>query len=235
MNITDITRKYGFHFSKKFGQNFIGDEELLDAIVQDSGATENDVVLEIGAGAGTLTRAIAKKAKRVVSFEIDKSLKPILSDTLQGYDNVEIVYGDIMDEDEDSLKELLGNDFCIVANLPYYITTPILLKFISGRFSIKSITVMVQKEMAERICARAKTSDYGALTVAVDIKGNAIIKRIVPRTCFTPPPQVDSAIVRIQVCEKYEIKDYEKLEKLVKACFAMKRKTLVNNLAPFFE
>ena len=136
MNILNITKKYDFRFSKKYGQNFIGDEELLAAIVDDAGI-DGDVVLEIGAGAGTLTRQIAKKASRVVSYEIDRSLQPILDDTLNGIGNSEVVFADVMAEDADDVRALVGDEFKIVANLPYYITTPILFKFLSADFGVK--------------------------------------------------------------------------------------------------
>lgn len=230
MNISEITKKYDFRFSKKYGQNFIGDENLLSAIVSDAQICENDVVLEIGPGAGTLTRQIAKRAKYVVAYEIDKSLEPILADTLSDLDNVEVIFDDIMEVSEDEIRESVGNNFKIVANLPYYITTPILFKFFSSSLSVESITVMVQKEVAERICAKPHTSDYGALTVSVALKGEASICRIVGRNCFTPPPNVDSAIVRIDMKNRFEIKRADKVEGLVRSAFAMKRKTLVNNL-----
>ena len=216
MNVSELTKKYDFRFSKKYGQNFIGDENLLAAIVGDAQITSDDVVLEIGPGAGTLTRQIAKKAKKVVAYEIDKTLEPILNDTLASCDNVEVIFEDIMEVSESEIRQMVGDKFKIVANLPYYITTPILFKFLSSSLSVQSFTVMVQKEVAERICAKPHTSSYGALTVSVALKGIASIPRIVNRNNFTPPPNVDSAIVKIDL--------------LVRSAFAMKRKTLVNNL-----
>ena len=230
MNISEITKKYDFRFSKKYGQNFIGDENLLSAIVADAGITENDIVLEIGPGAGTLTRQIAKKARCVVAYEIDKSLEPVLDDTLKDCDNAEVIFDDIMEVSEDEIRDAVGEKFKIVANLPYYITTPILFKFLSSSLDVESITVMVQKEVAERICAQPHTSDYGALTVSVALKGEARICRIVGRNCFTPPPNVDIAIVRIDIKNRFEIKRADKVDSLVRGAFAMKRKTLVNNL-----
>lgn len=230
MNISEITKKYDFRFSKKYGQNFIGDENLLSAIVGDAQITDEDVVLEIGPGAGTLTRQIAKRAKRVVAYEIDKTLEPILDDTLCGLDNVEVIFDDIMEVSEEEIRANVGDKFKIVANLPYYITTPILFKFLSSSLNVVSFTVMVQKEVAERICAQPHTSDYGALTVSVALKGEASIPRIVNRNNFTPPPNVDSAIVKIDLKKRYEIAREDKIDTLVRGAFAMKRKTLVNNL-----
>ncbi|MBE5732051.1 MAG: 16S rRNA (adenine(1518)-N(6)/adenine(1519)-N(6))-dimethyltransferase RsmA [Clostridiales bacterium] len=230
MNISEITKKYDFRFSKKYGQNFIGDENLLSAIVNDAQITEEDVVLEIGPGAGTLTRQIAKRAKRVVAYEIDKTLEPILDDTLADIDNVEVIFDDIMEVSEQEIRANVGDKFKIVANLPYYITTPILFKFLSSSLGVVSFTVMVQKEVAERICAKPHTSDYGALTVSVALKGEASIPRIVNRNNFTPPPNVDSAIVKIDLKKRYDIMREDKIDALVRGAFAMKRKTLVNNL-----
>ncbi len=230
MNISEITKKYDFRFSKKYGQNFIGDENLLSAIVSDAQITSDDVVLEIGPGAGTLTRQIAKKAKRVVAYEIDKTLQPILDDTLAGIDNVEVIFDDIMEVSEAEIRANVGEKFKIVANLPYYITTPILFKFLSCSLEVVSFTVMVQKEVAERICAKPHTSDYGALTVSVALKGEASIPRIVNRNNFTPPPNVDSAIVKIDLKKRYNVLREDKIDVLVRGAFAMKRKTLVNNL-----
>ncbi len=230
MNISEITKKYGFGFSKKFGQNFIGDEGLLKAIVDDAEVCENDVVLEIGAGAGTLTREIAKRAKRVVSFEIDRDLEPILSDVLRDCDNVEIVYDDVTKWSDEEIADVVGGRFKIVANLPYYITTPLLFKFLCGKFDLVSATLMVQKEVAERICAAPGTRDYGALTVSVGIRGKARLKRIVGREKFTPAPNVDSAIVRVDTERKYDPDTLVALDALIRGAFAMKRKTLVNNI-----
>ena len=230
MNVSELTKKYDFRFSKKYGQNFIGDENLLAAIVGDAQICEDDVVLEIGPGAGTLTRQIAKRAKRVVAYEIDKTLEPILNDTLSECDNVEVIFDDIMEVSEDEIRSMVGDKFKIVANLPYYITTPILFKFLSSSLGVESFTVMVQKEVAERICAKPHTSDYGALTVSVAMKGIATIPRIVNRNNFTPPPNVDSAIVKIDLIKRFEIVREDKIDTLVRSAFVMKRKTLINNL-----
>lgn len=228
MNIYETVQKHGFRFSKKFGQNFIGDDNLLDAIVSDAGIASSDVVVEIGAGAGTLTRRIAAAAKKVVTFEIDKALSPILAETLEGCRNVEVIFDDIMKWSAAQIEEKAGGCFKVVANLPYYITTPVLFRLLECK-KLLSATVMVQKEVAERICACENTPEYGSLSVAVQLVASASVKRTVKRTCFTPPPNVDSAIVRIDRESRYQY-DVRVMDKLVRSAFAMRRKTLVNNL-----
>lgn len=234
-NISSLVKKHDFHFSKKYGQNFIGDTVLLEGIVDDAQIGSEDVVLEIGPGAGTLTKALCNRAKKVIAYEIDKSLEPVLNDTLKGIDNVEIIFADVMEVSEEEIKSVTGGKFKIVANLPYYITTPILFKFLSSSLDIESITVMVQKEVAERICASNKTSDYGALTVSVGVRSKAQYMRTVLRDMFTPPPAVDSAIVRMDIKKRSDVSSYEKLDALIKSAFLMKRKTLVNNLSPYWN
>lgn len=229
MNINDLIKKHGFRFSKKYGQNFIGDDNLLAAIVTDAGICGEDCVIEIGAGAGTLTGHAAKKADCVIAFEIDSSLKPILDETLADCRNTELIFADIMDYDAAQIDALAGGPFKVVANLPYYITTPVLFKLLECE-NLKSATVMVQKEVAERICARENTPEYGALSVSVQLVSKPVITRIVKRDCFTPVPNVDSAIVRMDVIRRDNVNNRDILSKLVKSAFAMRRKTLVNNL-----
>ena len=177
-NIADILKDKNFVFNKQFGQNFITDNNLLDAIVADSGVTANDVVVEIGTGAGTLTKAIAKVAKKVISFEIDRNLKDVLDVTLSGLENVQVVFRDIMKVTDKELKEIVGEQYKVVANLPYYITTPIIMRFLEGDFRPQSLTIMIQKEVAERLTAKAGTADYGAITAAVELYANTKITRI---------------------------------------------------------
>lgn len=230
-NVNQILRDNEFRFNKQFGQNFITDSNLLKAIVADSGVTDVDTVLEIGTGAGTLTKAIADVAKRVISFEVDRNLLPILERTLIGYDDkVELIFKDIMRVSDEELDELLGDEYRLIANLPYYITTPIIMRFLERQNKPKSITIMVQKEVAERLTARAGTADYGAITVAVDLVGTARIDRIVKKEMFMPSPKVDSAVVTIDVSDKYKGIDISKVKKVLKSAFAMRRKTLSNNL-----
>ncbi len=232
MDITSLLKKHGFSFSKKYGQNFITDYNLLRAIVSDAGVTSDDTALEIGAGAGTLTRAIAERAGRVVAFEIDRSLSTVLDESLAGLNNVEIIMDDVTKWADAELDELVGKHYKVVANLPYYITTPLLFTFLERENKPSSVTVMVQKEVAERICATPQKGDYGALSVAVALRGKASITRIVKRDCFTPAPNVDSAVVRIELDPAAPTD--QSLYALVGKAFAMKRKTLVNNLAAGF-
>ena len=229
-NIADILKDKKFVFNKQFGQNFITDNNLLDAIVADSGVTANDVVVEIGTGAGTLTKAIAKVAKKVISFEIDRNLKDVLDVTLSGLENVQVVFRDIMKVTDKELKEIVGEQYKVVANLPYYITTPIIMRFLEGDFRPQSLTIMIQKEVAERLTAKAGTADYGAITAAVELYANTKITRIVGKNNFYPVPKVDSSVIRLDICDnKYDC-NKEKVKQIIKAAFAMRRKTLVNNL-----
>lgn len=229
MDIPALLKKHGFSFSKKYGQNFITDYNLLRAIVSDAGVTRDDTALEIGAGAGTLTRALAESAGRVVAFEIDPSLTPVLDESLAGLNNVEVIMDDVTKWTDAELDDLTGSDYKVVANLPYYITTPLLFTFLERENKPSSVTVMVQKEVAERICATPEKGDYGALSVAVALRGKASITRIVKRDCFTPAPNVDSAVIRIDLDPAAPTD--RSLYELVAKSFAMKRKTLVNNLS----
>ncbi len=231
MDILRNLKNSGFTFSKKYGQNFITDEKLLSDIADDAALTRDDVVLEVGAGAGTLTRALAERAGKVIAFEIDRSLEPTLSHTLRDYDNVTVIYDDVTQYGEEELDALTGGRYKVVANLPYYITTPLLFMFLDRVNTPVSLTVMVQKEVAERICANEKKGDYGALSVSVAVRADAEITRIVPREKFTPAPNVDSAVVRIVLRGATGAKDDGTLYGLIKKAFAMKRKTLVNNLS----
>lgn len=229
-DIGNIIGDTGFKFNKRYGQNFITDVNLLDAIVRDAGI-DGGVVLEIGAGAGTLTTALARAADRVVSYEIDISLMPVLSRTLAGLDDrVEVVFRDVMKESDAAIDAAVGSDYALVANLPYYITTPVLMRFIERDNAPKSITVMVQKEVGDRLCAMPGTADYGAITASVALAGRAEITRIVPRTLFYPQPKVDSCIVRIVPDDTYAAADKPLVRMIIRCAFAMRRKTLVNNL-----
>ena len=234
MSIAEILAGANFSFEKKFGQNFITDKNLLAAIVDEAGIS-GGTVLEIGAGAGTLTATLAAKADRVVSYEIDKNLMPVLSQTLAGLDDkVEVVFRDIMKESDEDLDKILGGEYKLAANLPYYITTPVIMRFLERKVRPLSISVMVQKEVGERLTAAPGTADYGAITAAVALEGTAKITRVVPRTMFTPRPNVDSCVVRIDMHDKYADVNKPLVKKLIKAAFAMRRKTLVNNLCSSF-
>lgn len=234
--IKDIIRGVDFHFNKALGQNFITDANLLDAIVADSGINGDDTVVEIGTGAGTLTRAIAKVAKKVYSFEVDRNLQPVLVLSLQGVDNAEVIFRDVLKMKDDELKSVVGDSFKVVANLPYYITTPLAMRFIESTLDVRSITIMVQKEVALRFVAKPNTADYSAITLAIEMAGNAQITRNVSRNMFFPSPNVDSAVVRIDIDRaKLDGENVALLHKLVRSSFAMRRKTLANNLSVAFQ
>ena len=221
---------YSIDFNKKFGQNFITDKNLLAAIAADAGVTQEDVVVEIGAGAGTLTSALAARAKEVVAYEIDENLKPVLERTLAGKENVRVVFEDFLKK-----SEPLPQGFKVVANLPYYVTTPIVMKLLEGEERPASVTVMVQKEVAERLVAAPGTPEYGAITASLSLVADAEITRIVGRQMFTPPPSVDSAVVKITLCDKgYSDEEIILARKLIRAAFNMRRKTLSNGLAATF-
>lgn len=218
-----------FNFKKKFGQNFLTDKNLLHAIVQDAEISQDDVVLEIGAGAGALTKELSLAAKKVFAYEVDQELKETLL-ALQ-LKNVDFIFADFMKAD---LKEYdKFDDIKVVANLPYYITTPIIFKLIDEAKNLKSITIMVQKEVAERIVAQKGGKDYGILSVMMAFYGDARITRIVKRQMFTPAPNVDSAVVNIKIKQKYNIDRY-RFSLFVKSAFSMRRKTLLNNLSSLY-
>ncbi len=235
MKELELLKSYDFKFNKKFGQNFIFDSNLLNAIVSDAGVDKNTTVIEIGTGAGTLTRAIASKAKRVISFEIDTELKPFLEDIFKPYDNIEVRFQDIMKVNLKSFEDEINEKYVMIANLPYYITTPIIFKFLEEANNLTAMYIMVQLEVAERLTAKAGTSEYGAITPAIEIIGDARISRKVSRNMFTPKPNVDSAIVEIKLNKnKYEIADLSLVKKVITASFQMRRKTLTNNLKMAF-
>lgn len=230
-NLRAILLKHNLTLKKAFGQNFLTDTSLLEQIVEKAGVTNDDVVLEIGCGAGALTNALAKKAKKVVGYEIDTRLKPVLKDTLSEYKNVEIIFQDVMKESLEEIEKKLGENYILVANLPYYITTPIIMRFIENAKNIKSMVIMVQEEVAYRLASSENSSDYGAITVGINLRGNAEVVLKVPRDKFTPPPNVDSAVVKI-VIEKDKFKniDFFKVREVVRCAFSSRRKMLINNL-----
>lgn len=232
--IKDILIDNGFRFNHNLGQNFITDKNLLDKIVELSGVDENDVVVEIGTGAGTLTRAIAEKAKKVYSFEVDRALKPVLDETLSGVDNVEVIFKDVLKMKDKELIEIVGEKFKVVANIPYYITTALVMRFLEEDVHPSAITVMVQKEVADRFVAKPATEDYGAITMAISLYGDAKIVGQVDKSMFYPVPKVDSSIVRIDVYDKYAGVDKKKVNKTIKCAFMMRRKTLLNNLTAVY-
>lgn len=225
----------GFGFKKKFGQNFITDKNLLLSIAAQSGAGENDTVLEIGCGAGTLTRALSASVKRVCAFEVDTSLKPVLERTLAGAENVEVVFKDFLKVNLSEFEERAGEYF-VVANLPYYITTPLICKILDESKKCRGMTVMVQEEVAQRLCAKENTPEYGAITAVVALRAKAEIVKRVPRAMFTPRPNVDSAVVKMTIEDgRITVKSAEMYKKTVHAAFLSRRKTLENNLVNAFN
>ena len=235
MDIRTILQKHGFSFKKQFGQNFITDTNLLDSIAELAGIDENATVLEIGCGAGTLTRALAKRAGRVIAYEIDAKLQPVLAETLAGLDNVEVVFRDFAREDMAKLEEELP-PYAVVANLPYYITTPLVTKFLDDAKKVLSLTVMVQDDVARRFCAQAGTADYGAITAAIARRADAKIVKLVPRRMFYPVPNVDSAVVQLNFVEgRIPVRDAKLYRATVRAAFLSRRKTLENNLMQAFQ
>lgn len=235
ITLKDALKATSFRFNKALGQNFISDKNLLDAIVADSDVSSDDVILEIGAGGGTLTRALAARAKKVFSFEVDKSLEQTLSLMLRGCNNVEIIFKDVMKMSESDLSALAGGRFKVVANLPYYITTPVIMRFVESALDVETIVVTVQKEVADRLVAKPNTPEYAAITLAIEIVGDARITRTISRNMFYPSPNVDSAVVRIDINRnKLKGENIAFLNKIVRAAFAMRRKTLANNLSVAF-
>lgn len=225
----------GFTFKKKFGQNFISDTALLSSIVDGAGVDKDTTVIEIGCGAGTLTRALAAKAKFVYGYEIDTSLKPVLAKTLAGVDNAEIIFKDFTRVRIDELEKTLP-PYRVVANLPYYITTPLIMQLVENSEKCLSLTVMVQEEVALRLCAKPSTPDYGAITANVALRGECRLIQRVGREKFTPSPNVDSAVVRIDLCPcRLQVNNTELYKKVVRAAFSSRRKTLENNLMSAFK
>jgi 16S rRNA (adenine1518-N6/adenine1519-N6)-dimethyltransferase len=236
MNIKQLLHDNNFHFNKGYGQNFLTDQALLCEIVTRAGITAADTVIEIGAGAGTLTMELANVARRVIAFEIDTHLKGVLDATVGGYPNVEVIFADIMKYKMSDIERLAGGAFKVVANIPYYITTPLVMNFVEHSSNVVSLTLTIQKEVAARLAARHDTKDYGAITVAVQAVADVDTILQLPRELFFPAPNVDSAVSHIVFRrDKYDIKDAEHFRKVVKAAFAMRRKTLLNNLVVAFK
>lgn len=230
-----VLEKHGFHFKKQFGQNFISDTNLLRSIVEASGIDKDTTVVEIGCGAGTLTRALAEAAKKVYAFDIDRDLQPVLAETLAGLDNVEVIFRDF---NKLNLKEFEREveEYVVVANLPYYITTPLVTKLLEESDKVQGLSIMVQEEVAERFCAKENTPEYGSITAAIALKGRARIVKRVSRNLFYPRPNVDSAVVKIEFERgRIAVKDERAYRQTVKCAFLNRRKTLENNLVNFFK
>ena len=230
----EIINKYGFAFQKKFGQNFLIDSNILENIVSAAGITKDDFVLEIGPGIGTMTQYLCEAAKQVVAVEIDKMLIPILKDTLSEYDNVEVINEDVLKVDIKSLAEEKngGKPIKVVANLPYYITTPIIMGLFESKVPIDSITIMVQKEVADRMQTGPGSKDYGALSLAVQYYADAKVVLNVSANCFMPRPNVDSAVIKLtrHTQQVVSVADEGLMFRIIRASFNQRRKTLVNGL-----
>ena len=233
-NTIAVLQKYNFNFQKKFGQNFLIDTNVLNKIISSAEITREDCVLEIGPGIGTMTQYLAESAGEVVAVEIDKALIPILQDTLSSYDNVTVINEDILKLDINRIVQEKngGHPIKVVANLPYYITTPIIMGLFESHVPLKSITIMVQKEVADRMQVGPGTKDYGALSLAVQYYAKPEIVANVPPNCFIPRPNVGSAVIRLTRHEKppVNVEDEQKLFAIIRASFNQRRKTLVNGL-----
>ena len=233
-NTIAVLQKYHFNFQKKFGQNFLIDPHVLEKIVEAAGVTKDDFVLEIGPGIGTMTQYLCENAREVVAVEIDTNLIPILKDTLSAYDNVTVINQDILKLDiaKLAMERNEGKPIKVVANLPYYITTPIIMGLFESHVPIDSITVMVQKEVADRMQVGPGTKDYGALSLAVQFYAKPEIVANVPPNCFMPRPNVGSAVIRLTRHENVpvDVTDERLMFRLIRASFNQRRKTLVNGL-----
>ena len=234
-NTIEVLQKYNFNFQKKFGQNFLIDENVVEKIVRDAGVTKDDFVLEIGPGIGTMTQILCENAREVVAVEIDDKLIPILTeDTLSWYDNVTVIHEDILKLDIVKLANERngGKPIKVVANLPYYITTPIIMGLFESHVPLDSITIMVQKEVADRMQVGPGTKDYGALSLAVQYYAKPQILLNVPASCFMPRPNVDSAVIQLTRYEKppVEVADEHLMFRLIRASFNQRRKTMTNSV-----
>ena len=231
----EIIGKYGFHFQKKYGQNFLIEKNIIENIISSSGIDKDDCVLEIGPGIGTMTEYLCKNSKFVIAVEIDKNLIPILEETLKDYDNKIIINQDILKTDisDLSLKYNNGKPIKVVANLPYYITTPIIMGLFEKNIPLKSITVMIQKEVADRMRSKPKTKDYGALALAVQFYSKPEVIAEVSKNCFIPRPKVSSSVIKLTKFEKppINVKNEKFMFKVIRAAFNQRRKTLQNALS----
>jgi 16S rRNA (adenine1518-N6/adenine1519-N6)-dimethyltransferase len=234
----ELLTKYGFSFKKSLGQNFLIDTNILNQIVKAAHIDQEVGVIEVGPGIGALTEQLAKRAGKVLSFEIDQRLLPVLQETLAPYDNIHIVHQDVLKADIAPLVQEYLNEFhriSVVANLPYYVTTPILMHFLASGIRFEYIVVMIQKEVADRIAASPGTKDYGSLSIAVQYYAESKVEKVIPKTVFIPQPNVDSAVLKLTMRDKppVEVIDEDFFFRLVKASFAQRRKTLINNLLNF--
>lgn len=236
--VKEVLEKYGFKFSKRLGQNFLIDGNIINKIVEAADIDENSGVIEIGPGFGTLTQGLCKKAKKVVAIEIDESLRDIHRETIP-YDNIKIIYEDFMKIDVDKLieDEFAGMDVKLVANLPYYITTPIIMKILEEKYKISRIVVMVQKEVANRLNAKPGTKEYSAISLAVQYRSDTSIAMIVPSSVFMPRPKVDSAVIALNILKepRIDVVDEKMLFAVIRGSFNQRRKTILNGLSSKFD
>lgn len=230
-----ILEKFNFTFKKSLGQNFLIDQNILNKIVDSAGVTSDSGVIEIGPGIGALTEHLAKRARKVVAFEIDQRLIPILEETLHTHDNVKVIHSDVLEADvneviQDEFKQI--DDLMVVANLPYYVTTPIIMKLLTEKLPIRGIVVMIQKEVAERMAAKPGTKDYGSLSIAVQYYAAPKTEVKVPKTVFVPQPNVDSTVISLTLRQQppVHVMDEEFFFKVVRSSFGQRRKTLLNNM-----
>lgn len=231
LNTREIVNKYDFKFAKSLGQNFLTDDTVLQDIVYGADVSKEDFIIEIGPGVGTLTKELLKKAKKVVSIELDDRLIPILTEELKEYDNFQLIHKDAL---KVNYKELIGDEKSVkvVANLPYYVTTPIIANLLNGQYNFKSLTIMIQKEVAERIDASPSTKDYGAFSLLVQYYCNTKIIRRVPPSCFVPSPKVESIVIRLDKLDnpRINVKDEKLFFSVIRQSFNMRRKTLWNGM-----
>lgn len=230
-----VLQKHQFQFHKKFGQNFLIDPHVLDKIMEAAQVTKDDFVLEVGPGIGTLTQYLCERARHVLAVEIDRELIPILRQTLSAYDNVDVIQGDILKQDIVNIANVYneGRPIKVVANLPYYITTPIIMELFESHVPLANVTVMVQKEVADRMKARPGSKDCGALSLAVQYYAEPYIAAFVPPNCFMPRPNVGSAVIRLDCRSRVpvSVKDEKLMFRLIRAAFNQRRKTLQNAIA----
>ena len=231
----EVLKKYNFNFQKRFGQNFLIDSNILEKIIAAAEVTKEDCVLEIGPGIGTMTQYLAENAREVIAVEIDKSLIPILADTLSPYENVTVINADILEVDINKLvqEKNNGKPIKVVANLPYYITTPIIMGLFESHVPLKSITIMVQKEVADRMQEGPGSKEYGALSLAVQYYARPEVAAYVSPECFIPKPNVGSAVIKLERYEEppVQVEDETFMFKIIRAAFNQRRKTLINGLS----